>query len=99
VKTPYTPDGYEHSFHQYTVRTDDRDGLQETLDAHDVGSGIYYPVPIHQQKPYENLSHSAPNAESAATQALSLPVHPALSPDDLETIADAVLAHSEEVMA
>ncbi|WP_224271110.1 DegT/DnrJ/EryC1/StrS family aminotransferase [Haloprofundus salinisoli] len=99
VTTPYTPDGYEHSFHQYTVRTDDRDGLQETLDDHGVGSGIYYPVPIHQQQPYADLGHTAPNAETAATEALSLPVHPALSADDLEVIADAVLAHGEEVMA
>jgi perosamine synthetase len=95
VITPTTPEGYEHVFHQYTVRVTDgkRDLLRAHLQEHGVGSEVYYPVPVHLQSFYTGelgYRGSYPEAERAASEVLSLPVHPALSQADLETIVSKV---------
>jgi dTDP-4-amino-4,6-dideoxygalactose transaminase len=93
--TPYVPEGYEHVYHQYTIRVPDgrRDALRAYLQEHGVGCEVYYPVPVHQQSFYmDELGYrlSLPESEGAAGEVLSLPVHPALSQDDLEIIVQAV---------
>jgi dTDP-4-amino-4,6-dideoxygalactose transaminase len=90
VETPTEPDDRTHVYHQYTIRTDDRDGLTDYLDDAGVGTGVYYPTPIHEQPAYDAVSHDAPVAERAADEALSLPVHPNVSEQDLRTIAAAI---------
>ncbi len=95
VVTPTVPDGRRHVFHQYTIRVPDgqRDALAEHLKANGVGYGIYYPVAIHRQTFYrETLGYDVrlPEAERATEEVLSLPVHPALSADNLHTIVEAV---------
>ena len=89
VVTPVEPDGYEHVYHQYTVRTPNRDALREHLSNHDIGTGVYYPIPIHHQPAYEDVSGSYPVAEACAEEVLSLPVHPELDESDLDSIAEA----------
>lgn len=86
VVTPTEPDGYRHVYHQYTIRADDRDGLADFLAEQGVGTGVYYPTPIHQQPAYDDVAHAAPVTERAAKQALSLPVHPNVTEADLRTI-------------
>ncbi len=95
VATPVVPDGYEHVFHQYTIRVGDgkRDGLITHLQEKGIGCGVYYPVPIHQQTVYVKdlgYNQTLPEAERAAQEVLSLPVHPDLSESDLEAIVTAV---------
>jgi dTDP-4-amino-4,6-dideoxygalactose transaminase len=95
VVTPTVPDDRRHVFHQYTIRVPDgrRDQFAEHLKTNGVGYGIYYPVPVHRQTLYvETLGYdvSMPEAERASAEVLSLPVHPALTDEDLETIVDAV---------
>ena len=99
VETPAEPDGRTPVYHQYTVRSDHRDLLESHLADHGVSSAVYYPVPIHEQPAYSDVEVSLPVAERAAERVLSLPVHPALSVADLETVADAVaqFEHSERV--
>ena len=90
VTTPSVPVGYRHVFHQYTVRVPDaRDEAVRLLAAAGVGSSIHYPVPVHKQQLYQDLGYadSLPVAEQAAREVLSLPVHPALTTDDLSTVA------------
>ena len=91
VVVPCVPEGSEHVYHQYTVRVPGgkRDALRTYLQENGVGSEVYYPVPVHQQSFYvSELGYhvSLPEAERAALEVLSLPVHPALSHSDLETI-------------
>ena len=95
VSPPYVPTGSKHVFHQYTVRVPAgrRDALLDHLKERGVGTGVYYPVPIHQQTFYtQQLGYNQhlPESERAATEVLSLPVHPALSQSDLEAIVAAV---------
>jgi len=94
VITPCEPEGFQHVYHQYTVRVPDgkRDSLRSYLADHDIGSEIYYPVPVHRQSFYQrefNYHIEMPEAERAATEVLSLPVHPGLSHSDLEHIVTA----------
>jgi dTDP-4-amino-4,6-dideoxygalactose transaminase len=95
VTVPTVPPDCEHVFHQYTIRVPNgkRDGLIEYLKQQEIGCGVYYPVPVHEQSYYTealNYSQRLPEAERAAAEVLSLPVHPALSPADLESIVSAV---------
>ncbi|WP_266077831.1 DegT/DnrJ/EryC1/StrS family aminotransferase [Haladaptatus caseinilyticus] len=93
VITPIEPDGCRHVYHQYTVRTNDRDGLKRHLESKGVGTGVYYPTPIHEQPAYQHVEHDAPVSERAAEEVLSLPVHPGLSGDDVRTIASAITSY------
>ncbi|ELY39240.1 DegT/DnrJ/EryC1/StrS family aminotransferase [Natronorubrum tibetense] len=96
IETPTEPEGYRHVYHQYTIRTDNREALAATLDEHGVDTAVYYDTPIHRQPAYETVSTAAatlPNAERAAETVLSLPVHPALSDHDRRTVVDAVQDH------
>ncbi|NPV76380.1 MAG: DegT/DnrJ/EryC1/StrS family aminotransferase [Anaerolineae bacterium] len=95
VVSPYTPEGYAHVYHQYTIRVPNgqRDALRDYLKENGVGSEIYYPVPIHKQRFYvEELGYdlTLPETEKAAREVLSLPVHPSLSQQDLETVVNTV---------
>lgn len=93
--TPFVPEGYQHVFHQYTIRVPEgqRDALRDFLRESGIVSGVYYPIPIHKQPYYihefgEALTH--PEAEKAAREVLSLPVHPGLSKEDLAKIVATV---------
>ncbi|WP_123533268.1 DegT/DnrJ/EryC1/StrS family aminotransferase [Halosimplex salinum] len=87
---PTVPDGLDHAFHQYTVRAPDRDRLADHLEEKGVGTGIYYPTPIHEQPAYDGVDERFPVAERAATEVLSLPVHPGLTEADRDAVVDAV---------
>jgi perosamine synthetase len=89
VVTPPVAAGAVHVYHQYTVRAQDRDGLQQRLSERGVGSGVYYPTPIHRLPSFA-LELDLPETERAAREVLSLPVHPALSEQDLEVVATTV---------
>ena len=82
--------GTTHVFHQYTVRTPERDGLMGRLKAAGIGYGVYYPKPLHG---YPHLArfkrHETPESDRAAREVLSLPAHPALTPQDLDRVCDA----------
>ncbi|WP_128475869.1 DegT/DnrJ/EryC1/StrS family aminotransferase [Halorussus pelagicus] len=90
VTTPTEPADRTHVYHQYTIRTDDRDGLAAHLDEVGIGTGVYYPTPIHEQPAYDDVIHDAPVAERAAERTLSLPIHPNVSERDLRTIVSAI---------
>lgn len=82
-----------HAWHQYVIRTPRRDALRRYLDQHDVETGIHYPVPIHRQPAWVERfgrTPSLPNAERAASEMLSLPVHPDLRDAEVERVASLV---------
>ena len=99
VKTPTVLPGHKHVYHQYTVRVPgDRDAFARALNERGVGTGVHYPRPIHQQPVYQEMGFtlSLPVAEQAAREVLCLPIHPALSDDDLATIAREVTELAEQ---
>jgi dTDP-4-amino-4,6-dideoxygalactose transaminase len=93
VMPPVAPDGYEHVFHQYTIRVEKRDELHRALSERKIGSAVYYPVPLHLQPIYASLGHKLgdfPHAERAAKEVLSLPMFPELRGEQLVRVADAI---------
>ena len=79
VVTPYVDPRAQHVYHQYTIRVPghDRDAFVEQLAARGVGSGVYYPVPVHAL-PSFGLELDLPVTARVAAEVISLPVHPAL---------------------
>tara|TARA_Y100001958_G_scaffold157744_1_gene153627 strand:- start:446 stop:1585 length:1140 start_codon:yes stop_codon:yes gene_type:complete len=89
VIVPPVADGAVHVYHQYTIRSERRDELMQQLADQGVGSGVYYPIPTHRLPSFD-LDLDLPETAKAAAEVLSLPVHPALSDEDLATIVEAV---------
>ena len=96
VQTPAVAAGATHVYHQYTIRVgDDRDRFSQALrDEHGVGNGVYYPTPNHRLTSLAAYAPGLelPNTEAAASNVLSLPVHPSLADADLDRIVEAVNA-------
>ena len=95
VGVPFIPAGYSHVFHQYTVKIPgDRDSFATKLNESGVGSGVYYPTPVHLLPAFAKRKN-LPNTSNACKQVLSIPVHPALTKKDLKKIVNAVKMVSE----
>ena len=93
VVVPPVAEGAVHVYHQYTIRIPghDQDAFVAALAERGVGSGVYYPTPVHAL-PSFGLELDLPETAKAAREVVSLPVHPALVQADLETIVAAVNA-------
>jgi perosamine synthetase len=93
IKTPITPEGRTHVFHQYTVDVGpERDGVVESLAAAGVSTGIYYPIPVNRQ-PYvleRGISADLPVTDAASERTLSLPMFPGLTDDEQGEVIAAV---------
>lgn len=101
VITPYCADDSKHVYHQYTIRVEkgDRDDWVDIINDCGVGTGIHYPIPLYNQPIYKfmGIEGNCPNAELAADNVISLPVHPSLTKDDLDLVIEAVKKASSEL--
>lgn len=89
---PSEPGEREHVYHLYVIHTPNRDLLKKELSARGIDTGIHYPIPLHLQKAYDwlNLPNgSFPNTEYLASSCLSLPMHPALSLEQINSVGSA----------
>ncbi len=87
------PDAF-HVYNQYTIKAENRDGLQAFLKEKQVGANVYYPQPLHSLSTFNALASntlaSCPITEKICQRVLSLPVHPAVTEAQLHEVADAV---------
>jgi dTDP-4-amino-4,6-dideoxygalactose transaminase len=93
VVLPKEVEPNHHIWHQYVIRTVRRDALREHLAGQQIGSEIYYPVPLHRQRALEFLGYkegSFPEAERAAREVLALPIFPEIRPDEQERVVGAI---------
>ena len=93
VAVPAVAEGATHIYHQYTVRIEGgpeaRDAFAAKLTERGVGSGVYYPIPVHELPSFQSTL-DLPQTRKACGEVLSLPVHPSLSESDIERIIEAV---------
>ncbi len=97
LSVPVERPGATHVYHQYVLLVDDRAGLQAHLTTAGVGSAVHYPCTIPDQPYYQDLGYTSdgfPTAQQLARTVLSLPVHPALTADDVQTIIHAVRTYT-----
>jgi dTDP-4-amino-4,6-dideoxygalactose transaminase len=100
VVTPRVQPGVTHVYHQYTIRVGRRDEFVELLKERGVGTGIYYPIPVHRQKPFLELGYGDqrfPVSERLCGEVLSIPVHPSLTDDEVGTVIAAVNTTAAEL--
>jgi len=92
--------GVTHVYHQYTLRVARRDAFAEALRERGVGSGIYYPIPVHRQRPFVELGYgdqALPVTDRLSEEALSIPVHPGLTDDEVTSVIEAVNSVAAEL--
>jgi dTDP-4-amino-4,6-dideoxygalactose transaminase len=93
IVLPSTDPRAGHIFHQYVIRAPRRDELRQYLTDHQIGSEIYYPLPLHQQNSLVGLGYKRgdfPISETAADEVLALPMYPELREDEQETVVDTI---------
>jgi dTDP-4-amino-4,6-dideoxygalactose transaminase len=80
-------------YHLYVIRVEDRDGFMAKLAAHNIGTGIHYPIPLHLQKAFSHLGYQQgdfPVAERLAKGIVSLPMFPTLTDTEQKQICETV---------
>jgi dTDP-4-amino-4,6-dideoxygalactose transaminase len=98
VVLPFTDPRATHIFHQYVIRAPRRDELREYLTDRQIGSEIYYPLPLHQQVSLAQLGYrhgDYPVSEAAAAEVLALPMYPELREDEQETVVETIASFYE----
>ena len=93
IALPQTKTNANHIFHQYTIRTKNRDLLYEKLREEGIETIIYYPIPIHLQKALSYLNNkegSLPITEKICNEILSLPMYPEITQDIQEKVVDKI---------
>jgi len=98
VDLPHTAPGNTHIYHQYTIRTPQRDGLRQFLAERGIATGIHYPVPVYLQPALAHLGlreGAFPEAERAGREVLSLPIAPELPREKIEMVAESVREYFE----
>ncbi|HSS98041.1 MAG TPA: DegT/DnrJ/EryC1/StrS family aminotransferase, partial [Terriglobales bacterium] len=98
INTPVEPSFSKAVYHLYVVRVKNREKLQADLAAANIGTGIHYPIPLHQQKAYAHLGYKTgdfPVTEKIAPEIMSLPMFPQLTREQQEYIAEKLIQLTE----
>lgn len=93
VITPYEAPNVYHVYHQYTIRTKERDALAAHLKERGISTMVYYPVPLHLQQVFADLGYgegSFPESETASREVLSLPMYPELTEAEQQEVVRAI---------
>ncbi len=89
---PFCMPDTTHVYHQYVLRTKNRDNLREFLKNKGIGTLIHYPLPVHKQPAYRNrISHEMTNTEAIVNEIVSLPMYPELTDEQAYHVAEAIL--------
>ncbi len=93
ITKPVVADNNSHIYYVYAITTEKRDELREYLKQNEISSGVYFPVPFHLQKVYENLGYKKgdmPNAEFVGNHSMVLPMFPELIQEEIDKVIETV---------
>lgn len=93
VVTPHAEEYNRHIYNQYIIRVENRDGLRRHLTERNVGTALYYPLPLHLQECYRDLGfHEGdfPESERAAKETISIPVFPEMTHQQQEYVVEQI---------
>ena len=95
VKKPLCREFSSHIYYVYVVEVNDRDKFRAYMEEHDIATGVYFPIPLHLQKVFEELGYQPgdmPNSEYLAEHGAAIPMFPELSKDEIKKVIDCVNA-------
>jgi dTDP-4-amino-4,6-dideoxygalactose transaminase len=94
VQTPKAQPG--HIFNQYVVRLSDREAVKDHLKLLEIGTEVYYPLPMHMQECFADLGYKKgdfPESEKAALTSLALPIYPELTAGQKQKVVDSIVGY------
>ncbi len=97
LKSVGTRFGVRHVYHIYALRAPGRDLAADEFHRRGIETRVHYPAPVHQWSGWTDIGYGAgsfPYAEAAAREVLSVPVHPELTAEQVEAVAEAITAIS-----
>jgi dTDP-4-amino-4,6-dideoxygalactose transaminase len=93
LELPAIPDDRDHVFHQYTLLTDNRDKLRDSLLSQQITCAIFYPIPLHRQKPFADTNSAPlPVTEKVSRRCLSFPIFPEMTEQQVQSVCDVILS-------
>jgi len=93
VKTPQPPINGNGCYHQYAIRTNRKEELGEFLAERGIGTGAFYPIPLHLQKAFDKLGYKKgdlPISEMISSQTVCLPIFPELTGEEIDAVIQAI---------
>jgi len=99
ITLPDETAGSKHVYHQFTIRSAERDRLREYLKAAEIDTGVYYPGPLHVEEAYRYLGYRVgdfPEAERACREVLSIPIFPEMSDEQLAHVAGSIRSFCDQ---
>jgi dTDP-4-amino-4,6-dideoxygalactose transaminase len=102
LEAPLEPSWSRAVYHLYVVRTQDREGLMLHLTKAGIGTGIHYPVPLHQQRAYASLGYKPgdfPVTEKVAAEIVSLPMFPQLRAEQQKRVVSEIARFLQSALA
>jgi dTDP-4-amino-4,6-dideoxygalactose transaminase len=85
----------QHIYHQYVIRTRERDRVQAALAERGIGTGVHYPIPVHLQPASADFGYrrgDLPVTEKLSEEILSLPMYPELTEEQIAYVAEGLSA-------
>lgn len=99
VTHPKVGEGNQHIYYVYVLTLEDRDMFREYMEACGIATGVYFPIPLHLQRVFENLGYKEgdfPNAEYVAAHSAAIPMFPELTTEEIDRVIHAVNAFRAE---
>ena len=90
--TPYVEPHNVSVYAQYTIRTEDRDGMRAKLEKAGIPTAVHYPIPLNKQPAVADDTANLPVGDEVAQQVISLPMHPYMAERDQKAVVAACLA-------
>lgn len=99
VVIPADLPGYQHVYHLYVIRAQNRNALQAYLKDHGIGTAVHYPDPVHLQPFYSNgvdRHGQCPISEKVCNEILSLPMYPEMTEEQVEVVSTCIREYMAE---
>ena len=102
VELPFERAGVRHIYNQFVIRVPEkRDELRQFLTENDIGTDIYYPIPLHLQECFAYLGYKAgdfPESEKASRETLALPIYPELTETQQKYVVEKISEFFDDVI-